>query len=101
MAWESSRPTHVPKRVRDAALTRDGNQCTATQRDGTRCPETTQLEANEITRWYPGRIVTVNDVEILCHWHHARITHKQATSARGKTRTPSAFHPRQRHPGLS
>lgn len=96
MAWENNRPTHVPTRVREAALRRDDNRCTAIMRDGTRCTETTQLEAAHLTRWEPGENTTVNDVRILCHWHHARETHAEARAAR----KPYVSHlrPSEQHP---
>ena len=95
--WEHSRPTHVPAHIRRAALERDAHQCTAPLQDGTRCEETTRLEAHELVQWYEGRVVRLEDVTMLCHWHHNRITQRQAAAAR-KPRT--TMRPTEKHPGL-
>lgn len=99
MAWENNRPTHVPGKVREAALHRDGNRCTATMRDGTRCTETTRLEAAHIQQWQPGETLTVHDVRMLCHWHHNRETQQQARDAR----KPYVSHvrPNEQHPAFA
>lgn len=100
MPWENNRPTHVPTKVREACLHRDGTQCTATMRDGTRCTETTNLEAAHINPWTPGENTTPGMVRTLCHWHHNRETQAEARAARGKQLRPSALRPTEEHPGL-
>ncbi len=102
MAWENNRPDHVPTKVRDACLKRDNNRCTATLRTGGRCTETTRLEAAHITQWQPGERTTVDIVRTLCHWHHNRITQREAAEARAKAQQhrPSSSHPRETHPAL-
>lgn len=100
MVWENSRPTHVPAQVRDACLERDGNRCTQPQRDGTRCPETTRLEAAHIGQWQDGEVTTVNMVRTLCHWHHNRETQAQARQARANSVKPNLEHPREQHPAF-
>lgn len=99
MPWENSRPTHVPPRIRDACLNRDAHRCTALMRDGTRCTETTKLEAAHINQWQPAERITVDDVRTLCHWHHNRETQAQAAAARRKR--GSSRHPKEQHPGLT
>lgn len=101
MAWENNRPTHVPSNIRTACLQRDGYQCTATLRNGTRCTETTSLEAAHLTQWHPGERTTVDMVTTLCHWHHNRETQQQAAQARKRnTKHGTHLHPREQHPGL-
>lgn len=100
MAWEKNRPNHVPTRVRDACLARDGNRCTAALRDGTRCPATANLEAAHLTRWIPGEHTTVDMVRTRCSWHHNRETQAEAATERAKRPRPSARMPRESHPGL-
>lgn len=102
MAWENGRPNHVPQRVREACLTRDNNQCTATLKAGGRCSETTHLEAAHITQWKPGETTTINMVRTLCHWHHNRETQQEAAKARTAARrnTPTPTHPHETHPAL-
>ena len=78
MPWDGHRPHHVPSKVRAAALERDGHQCRATLQSGGRCPTTTQLEAHETDQWKPGRTVTVDDVVMLCTFHHNLLTQQQA-----------------------
>ena len=99
MAWENNRPNHVPPKVRAARLDRDGHQCTAALRDGTRCTATTNLEAAHIGQWHEGEDTTVDMVRMLCHWHHNRETQQQAARARMKSAwsRPSAHHPRETH----
>lgn len=101
MPWESNRPHHVPAKLRAQMLERDGNQCRATvQRTGQRCPETTQLEAHELTRWYPGKVIPLHDLLTLCSWHHNLETQRQATQARKASPPPRDTRPPVRHPGL-
>lgn len=96
MPWDNNRRTHVPKKIRDQALERDGHRCTATLRNGTRCPETAPLEIHE-PQGYQGRPPTIEEVATLCAWHHNRIT--QAQAAANRTRLPTN-RPTPRHPGL-
>lgn len=102
MAWDNNRPNHVPARIREACLERDGNRCTQIQRDMQRCPETTDLEAAHLTRWTPGETTTVNMVRTLCRWHHNRETQREASEARAKAkkRRPETIHPNETHPAL-
>lgn len=100
MAWENNRPNHVPTRVREQCLARDGNRCTQIQRNGTQCPETTRLEAAHISQWKPGEQTTLNMVRTLCHWHHNRETQREAAAARAKLTRPTSNHPRETHPAL-
>ena len=82
MAWEKSRPKHVPRALRDACLARDGHRCTAAMRDGSRCTETTQLEADHIVQWSPNERLTVDMLRTLCSWHHKKVTAAQAAADR-------------------
>ena len=102
MAWENNRPDHVPTRVREACLQRDGHRCVAIQHDGKRCPETTKLEAAHKTQWQQGETTTVDMVRTLCHWHHNRETQAEAAKARkaNAARLPTATHPRETHPAF-
>lgn len=101
MAWENNRPTHVPKSVRDAALKISGGRCSAKMRDGSNCVETTNLEADEIQQWYPGRVLTVDDIQILCGWHHNKKTQGEARAARALQPRKTTAHPPEPHPGLN
>lgn len=100
MPWDNKRPTHVPKRVREAALLRDNHQCRATLQTGARCPELTNLEAHETDQWQPGRTVSVDDVVMLCPFHHNIITQQQAARARVSTPQIRDTRPPVKHPGL-
>jgi hypothetical protein len=101
VAWEHSRPTHVPARIRSEMLDRDGHQCRATvQRTGQRCTETGSLEAHELTRWYRGKTVLVEDLLTLCHFHHNLVTQQQEAQARKASPPPRDTRPPVRHPGL-
>lgn len=98
MAWENNRPTHVPTKVREACLERDGNRCVEHMRDGTRCHDTRGLQAAHITGWTPGEVTTVDMVRTLCAWHHNRETQREAQAARKPTFTSKR--PTAKHPGL-
>jgi len=102
MAWQNNRPNHVPTRVREQALDRDGHRCTAVMQNGQRCPETTNLEAAHLGQWQPGEHTTVDMVRTLCHWHHNRETQQQAATARTQaTHTkPSPTRPPEQHPAF-
>lgn len=99
MPWENSRPTHVPAAVRAACLNRDGHRCVAELSDGSRCTETSDLQAAHLSQWSPGERTTVADVRTLCSWHHNRETQQEAATARRNAWRPSARHPREKHPG--
>jgi hypothetical protein len=101
MPWDNNRPTHVPTRIRDACLQRDGYRCTAIMHNGTRCTETTNLEAAHNQGWHQNERLTVDMLHTACHWHHNRETQTEAAQARQQlaNRRPSAFHPREKHPG--
>jgi hypothetical protein len=102
MVWQSNRPTHVPSAVRAKVLERDGYRCVAALRDGSRCPGREQLEAAHRPEhpWREGEQVEVEHLRTLCHWHHNRETQAEAARARAKNPSPSAKHPREKHPGL-
>ncbi len=99
MAWSTHK--HVPTNVRNACLTRDGNQCTATMRTtGQRCDETTSLEAAHWQQYNPYTPTTVDMVRTLCTWHHQTLETKwQAAKGRAKTRK-SPYRKAETHPGL-
>lgn len=101
MPWDNNRPTHVPTKIREAALKKAGWQCTARMKDGTRCTERYPLEADEITPWYPGRILTENDIQILCGWHHNKKTQGEAAAARARLPRRTNRHPPEAHPGMN
>ena len=95
MAWTTGRrlPTTWPA-IRRRILARDGHQCTWTQADGSRCPETTRLEVDHIDD--PHNHDPAN-LRTLCHWHHARVTAAQFHHAKQTNRKP----PAAKHPGLT
>ena len=98
MPWVNGGRTHVPTTTRQRMLDRDGHQCTARMHDGTRCTETTRLEAHEPTQAHLVRTPTLDDVVTLCHWHHNLVTQQQARAARPR-RTQQR--PTETHPGLA
>ena len=99
MAWSSSRPKHVPRKLREACLARDGHRCTAAMRDGSRCAQTTNLEAHHIAGWQPAERLTVDQLVTLCSWHHKKVTAAQSAAARAAA-AQSRARPRKKHPAL-
>lgn len=98
MAWTNT-TKHVPTPLRQACLRRDGHQCTATMNDGTRCQQTTNLEADHIHGWTPGETLTVDMLQTLCTWHHKQKTARESAEARRRN-PPVQYRRREQHPGL-
>lgn len=88
--WTSSRRPRI--------LARDGQQCTARMRDGSRCPETTNLEVDHI-----GDRLDHEDVNLqtLCRWHHRQKTQGESGAARRARPRERRARPAERHPGLT
>lgn len=101
MPWDNNRPTHVPTRLRQACLDRDGHQCVAITRDGNRCPETTNLEADHIAQWEAGEHTSLDNLQTLCWWHHNRKTQAEALAAKRRKGIITERRPSERHPGLT
>lgn len=99
MAWANTRK-HVPDRTRKDTLERDGYRCTATLRDGQRCPQVVNLEAHHITPWHPEETPTPDNLTTLCRWHHQQITQQQARAARMANPLVGERRPPETHPGL-
>jgi hypothetical protein len=68
--------------------------------NGTRCTTTTHLEAHHIEGWRAGEKLTVDKLITLCHWHHNKITQREAAEARRKNPPPQKRRATQ-HPGLN
>lgn len=92
MPWDNPRSKTLPpnwKHLRHQCIEQAGHQCTATLRNGLRCPETTNLEAHHPNPANHHHLIC------LCQWHHRQETNKQAAKARTPTteRKPSGKHP--------
>ncbi|EFL07203.1 MULTISPECIES: hypothetical protein [Actinomycetes] len=83
---------------RAACLERDEYRCRHTYSDGTRCAETTRLEADHIGDRDDHRIEMLRT---KCTWHHRRRTAAQGgQAAAAKRRRRSRHqHPADRHRG--
>ncbi|WP_275462074.1 HNH endonuclease [Streptomyces noursei] len=101
MAWSSSnRRAGLPSNwdtIRRRTLTRDGHQCTATMRDGERCPTTTGLEVDHIGDRADH---TDTNLQTLCAWHHKRKTAGESAAARRRRPRERRARPAEAHPGL-
>ncbi|MFF2495838.1 HNH endonuclease [Agromyces sp. NPDC058064] len=101
MPW-SNTPTRTStpawKRLRAQVFKRDGNQCVARMADGSRCPETTNLECDHIVNVKQGGTDELDNMQTLCKWHHQRKTSREANAAPRPRRTTKR--PPEAHPGL-
>ena len=100
MAWENSRRSHVPAALRAACLARDGHQCVAILRDGSRCGGTEQLAADHIVNQAAGGPTILANLQTLCDWHHNQKTQGEAAAARRQQRPKVRPLNAGRHPGL-
>lgn len=80
--------------LKKATHDRDGWQCRAIRRDGTRCPVTHHLECHHTG---DNTDHTLENLITLCSWHHERVTSQQANAARSRV---TEQRPRPKHPGL-
>lgn len=79
--------------LRAQAMQRDGNQCTWME-DGQRCPE----QGTDADHIGAPDDHSLENLRILCGYHHRKRTAIQARAARGPM--PSRERPRPPHPGL-
>lgn len=84
MAWESSnRRERLPAnwhKLRGRVIRRAGGRCQAVLMDtGQRCGETGR-DVDHIT---PGDNHSLNNLQLLCRWHHTRKTQAEAAQAQG------------------
>lgn len=69
-------------------------------RDGSRCTETTRLEADHIVPDHLGGPTVLSNLQTLCAWHHKRKTQAESRAARLANPKPGQRHPQEQHPGL-
>lgn len=100
MAWEGSTraerlPPDWPKR-RLRVLRRDGYRCRAIDpHTGERCGE----PARDVDHVERGDDHSLDNLQALCRWHHARKSAKEGASARGPRPTQNRLP--EAHPGLN
>ena len=98
MAWDTSdRKARLPsdwstRRVR--VLRRDGYKCQARDSLNVMCGE----PANQVDHIKPGDDHSLENLQALCRWHHARKSSAEGAAAR-RPRPRQAREPEQ-HPGL-
>lgn len=85
--------------IRKRILKRDDHQCTATMREGHRCPTTEGLEVDHIR---DNGNHSDENLRTLCQWHHARHTAAQSHAAARARRAQISrrFRRTEQHPGL-
>ena len=83
--------------IRRRILNRDGNRCTATRNDGTRCPAPA-TDVDHITPASQGGTDDDTNLAALCKWHHDRKTGREANAAR--PRLAPRNRPAEQHPGM-
>lgn len=100
MAWSTSnRRTRLPGNwaaIRRRVLKRDGGQCVARMRDGSRCPE----PATDVDHIQAGDNHDEANLQSLCGWHHQRKTGAESAAARRRQPRERRARPAEAHPGL-
>lgn len=98
MAWDTSnRKARLPadwqtRRLR--VLRRDGYKCQARDSTGTQCG----APANQADHIKPGDDHSLENLQALCRWHHARKSAKEGVAAR-RPRATQRREP-EAHPGM-
>lgn len=84
-------------RIRARVLARDGYRCVQVLDDGRACPGT-KLEVDHIREDGPD---SMDNLQTLCHWHHAKKTHAHAQDqyAKRMKEVRSRFPRNNEHPG--
>lgn len=98
MGWETSdRLAELPDDwplLRIRVLRRDGYRCQARDSTGAVCGE----HANQVDHIVPGPDHSLDNLQALCRWHHARKSSREGAAAR-KPRASRRREP-ERHPSF-
>lgn len=98
MPWETShRRAELPANwqlLRIRVLRRDGYRCQARDSRGLPCGR----PANQVDHIIAGRNDSLDNLQALCRWHHARKSSAEGNAARRRARTTANVS--ERHPGL-
>ncbi|ROQ27118.1 HNH endonuclease [Streptomyces sp. PanSC19] len=97
----STRRQRLPKNwasLRRRVIRRDGGQCTATYSDGRRC-EQPGTDVDHIVPDSLGGSDALENLALLCTWHHARKSSAEGGRAAAATRVVTA-RPHQSHPAF-
>lgn len=96
-AWKgSTRRQELPKdwkTIRVRVIERDHGLCQWRMSDGSICAE----DGTEVDHIRPGSDHRRLNLQLLCGWHHARKTAREANAAQVRY---STRHPDEAHPGL-
>ena len=65
-----SNPRHIPARVRDEVILRDGQRCTYVSPDGRRCDSTRLLQIDHIVPVARGGTARLDNLRVLCAYHN-------------------------------
>ena len=84
------------KRNRALAIERDLGRCQEFMRDGTQCTDR-GTECDHIVSLANGGDDSLDNLRMLCKWHHARKTSREGQDAR---KTVSMYRPKPKHPGI-
>ena len=97
--WDSSnRPKDPPgwSKTRALVIQRAGGICQ--HEDGCTHKGT---DVDHIVNLAAGGNHDLNNLRLLCTWHHKRKTAQEATKARARMAVPREVRPKQKHPGLA
>lgn len=99
MAWGTTGRQLPPdwKRRVAAIKTRDHGRCQATRADGTQCT----APGTEVDHIDDPNNHALANLQLLCHWHHARKTAGQSHNAQAARRAAARQATRDSHPGLT
>lgn len=98
MGWETSdRRSRLPANwstLRVRVLRRDGYRCQARDSLGAQCG----APANQADHVRPGDDHSLENLQSLCRWHHARKSSAEGAAARPPR--PTQARPPEAHPGM-
>jgi 5-methylcytosine-specific restriction endonuclease McrA len=98
--WDSSRRRPDPRgwqALRALVFERDLNRCQEHMRDGTPCTDR-GTEVDHIIPLSAGGTDDLENLRLLCTWHHARKSSREGAAAR---KPISERKPREAHPGFN
>lgn len=98
--WDTSKHRRDPahwKALRALVAERDNHRCQEFMRDGTPCTDR-GTECDHIINLASGGTDDLENLRMLCKWHHARKSSAEGNAARTAL---TERRPKEAHPGLS
>lgn len=97
--WGTSKRRKDPanwQAIKALVSERANGRCQDFMRDGTQCTDA-GTECDHIINLANGGTDALDNLQMLCEWHHKRKTAREAADAR---KSLSIFRPKEQHPGF-